>query len=53
MQKMPRSYFGGGPKATYQEQVGGLKIELQEKEDEIAKLKEQADQLWRLLYLSE
>ena len=50
---MPRTYFGGGPKATYEEQLGGLKIELVEKEEEIAKLEEQVDQLWRLLYLSE
>ena len=50
---MPRSCFGGGPKATYQEQVGGLQIELQEKEEEIAQLEEDNAQLWRLLYLSE
>ncbi len=50
---MPRVYFGGGPKATYKEQLGGLRITLEEKEDEIAKLEEQVDQLWRLLYLSE
>ena len=50
---MPRSFFGGGPKATYKEQLGGLRITLEEKEDEIAKLEEQVDQLWRLLYLSE
>ena len=50
---MPRIPCGGGPKATYKEQLGGLRITLEEKEDEIEMLKEQVAQLWRLLYLSE
>ena len=50
---MPRSSRGGGPQATYKEQLGGLRITLEEKEDEIEQLEEQVAQLWRLLYLSE